>query len=323
MNRRLLLAAVSAASLTAATLLAAPAATADAPPFVPVASGFDAPTHIAFGPGNSLYVASAGLFSGNAAIDKVSLSSGAVRRVATPHGFSPGVDVLGNGRVFFTLSEGEGPEEGQGPTWLKRVNASGRVTTVADMLAIERMYNPDGQDPDAPDAESNPYSVLALPSRTIVADAAGNSLIQIRTNARPSVLTAFPTFAAPGCQQANPGIGDVCDPVPTDVEMGPDGYLYVSGLGAEVMGHIYKVNARTGAIVQTWGDLPPLTGIDVAADGTIYVASLFTDQVFRIGSGGVTVADIPAPLDVELGHGMVLVSSFAGAVFSVSPGAFS
>ena len=41
MHHRILLAAVSVVSLTAATLLAAPPATADAPPFVPVASGFD------------------------------------------------------------------------------------------------------------------------------------------------------------------------------------------------------------------------------------------------------------------------------------------
>jgi hypothetical protein len=321
MRSRLLLAAASAASLAAATLIAAPAATAaPPPPFVPVASGFDGPLHIAFGPGRSLYVASAGL-AGTPSIDKVDLRTGAVRHVLSPQGFSPGIDVRGNGRVLFTLSEGAGPEE-QGPTWLKRINASGRVTTLADMLKIERMLNPDGQDPNAPDAESNPYSVLALPGRTIVADAAGNSLIEIRANKRARVLTAFPTFAAPGCQNANPGVGALCDPVPTDVEMGPDGYLYVSGLGAEVMGHIYKVNARTGAIVQTWGDLPPLTGIDVAPDGTIYVASLFTNQVFRIARNGVTIADIPAPADVELGCGMILVSSLTGSIFSVNRNAF-
>jgi hypothetical protein len=321
MRSRLLLAVVSAASLSAATLVAAPAVTAaPPPPFLPVASGFDGPLHIAFGPGKSLYVASAGL-NGSPAIDKVNLKSGTVQRVTTPAGFAPGIDVRGNGRVLFTLSEGAGPDE-QGPTWLKRVNASGRVTTVADMLAIERRLNPDGQDPNAPDAESNPYSVLALPGRTIVVDAAGNSLIELRPHRRARVLTAFPTFAAPGCQQANPGIGDDCDPVPTDVEMGPDGYLYVSGLGAEVMGHIYKVNAYTGAIVRTWGDLPPLTGIDVAYDGTIYAASLFTNQVFRIARTGVTIADIPAPADVELGRGLILVSSLSGSVFSVNRNAF-
>lgn len=323
MRSRLLLAAVSAASLAAAALVTVPAATAaPPPPFVPIASGFDGPLHIAFGPGNSLYVASAGL-NGSPGIDKVNLKSGAVRRITTPNGFAPGIDVRGNGNVLFTLSEGAGPEE-QGPTWLKRVNASGRVTTVADMLAIERRLNPDGQDPNAPDAESNPYSVLALPGRTIVADAAGNSLIELRPHRRARVLTAFPVFAAPGCQNANPGVGALCDPVPTDVEMGPDGYLYVSGLGAEVQGHIYKVNARTGAIVRTWGDLPPLTGIDVDRDGTIYAAALFTNQVFRIGCrGGTTVAEIPAPADVELGHGMVLVSSLTGSIFSVNRNAFS
>jgi hypothetical protein len=197
MRPRLLLAAVSAASLAAATLLAAPTASAGNAPFEPIASGFDGPLHIAFGPGNSLYVASAGL-AGTPSIDKVNLRTGAVRHVLSPQGFSPGIDVRGNGKVLFTLSEGAGPEE-QGPTWLKRINASGRVTTVANMLKIERWFNPDGQDPNAPDAESNPYSVLALPGRTIVADAAGNSLIEIRAHKRARVLTAFPTFAAPGC----------------------------------------------------------------------------------------------------------------------------
>ena len=41
-----------------------------------------------------------------------------------------------------------------------------------------------------------------------------------------------------------------CDPVPTDLAMGADGFLYVSGLGAEVEGRIWKIDPDTGKIVQ-------------------------------------------------------------------------
>ena len=65
-----------------------------------------------------------------------------------------------------------------------------------------------------------------------------------------------------------------------------------------------------------------MTGIALGDDGSLYAASLFTNTVFRISSGGVTSAFVPAPTDVEWGHGELLAGSLSGNIFSVPAGAF-
>jgi len=312
----------SVAGLVVAGLVTAPSASAGGPPFTPVVTGLVNPTHLAFGPGHTLYVADIG----TASVSRHNLMSGSSTTLAGAPGLVAGVDVNGAGNVFWTSNQSAGIEQ-QGPTFLERTNASGRTWQKADMLAWELAHNPDGQDQSAPDSKSNPYSVLALGDRVIVADAGANDLIEVRANGSMRTLAVFPTFTNPGCGPNNNG--DIsCDPVPTDVELGPDGYLYVSGLGAEVEGHIYKVNASTGAIVQTWGGLPPLTGIAVSPDGTIYAASLIAgfggspSTVVRVQGGVVTSTMVPVPTDVEWGHGMLLVASFTGTVYSVDLGSF-
>ena len=83
------------------------------------------------------------------------------------------------------------------------------------------------------------------------------------------------------------------------------------------------MHPRNGHIVRTWGDLPPLTGIAVDEHGTIYAASLFTDQVFRFCGRHVAIASVPSPSDVELGHGMlVAASAYTGTIYEVPRGAF-
>jgi len=283
-----------------------------------LAGGFEQPLHIAFGEDDTLVVADAGTGS----ITSVRLRSDRRRVLASGLGFSPGVDVNEDSGVWATSTLGN-PEFGAPPARLVRIGGHGSVTVKADTLAWEVAHNPDGQS-QAVDTLSNPYGVLALEGRTIVADAGANDLLEVRPDGRVRTLTVFPTFTDGECAtrpENDPGTFG-CDAVPTDVEMGPDGFLYVSGLGGFAQGHIYKVNARTGAIVRTWGGLPPLTGLAVARDGSIYAASFVADTVLRITATGVTSAVVPAPTDVELHHGTVAVASFAGAVFAVAPSAF-
>lgn len=312
--------ALSVAALAAATLAATPAVSAaPAPALTPIGGDFASPLHLAFGPGTSLYVAD----TFTASIQKIDLRTGGRTTFFQGSQPIPGVDVNGSGRVMATLSIGD-PTVPL-PTSLIRVNPAGATWQLADLLAFEVENNPDGQDPNAPDSQSNPYSVLALHDRVIVADAGANDLLVVRQG-HVRTLTVFPTFEAEGCQLNNNG-DTSCDPVPTDVEIGPDGFLYVSGLGAEVQGHIYKVDRWTGEIVQTWGGLPPLTGIAVAGDGTIYAASIFAGVILRIGAGGMAAAAVPFPTDVEIGNGMLVVGSMPltggpGAVYQVSPSAF-
>ena len=326
--RTIWISALSAAALAAATMVAAPAASGTAlPPYLHVvASGLDSPTHIAFGPGNTLYAANIGDGT-DGHITRSDLRTGTTSTLLADLGFSPGVDVQGNGNVLITSSLGN-PETGVSAARLMKVNAAGRSWVKADTLAWELAHNPDGQSQTV-DSTTNPYSVLALPGRTIVADAGANDLLEVRANGAVRTLTVFDVIHdGPDCSvrpENDPGTTG-CDPTPTDVEMGPDGYLYVSGLSGEAQdqGRIYRVDPTTGEIVRTWSGFPPLTGIAVAPDGTIYVTTLFFDNsVIRIRDGVMTKAFVPVPSDVEVGHGKVLVASFAGMVFSIDDGAFT
>ncbi len=303
------------------SLTIAPSAAADPSDLRVIASGFAGPLHVAFGPGHSLYVADA--FAG--VVARVDLKSGKTRQLADGLGFSPGVDVQGHGQVLATSTLGSPGTLPVPDARLVRVRRDGRVSVKADLLAYEYANNPDGQAQDV-DAISNPYSVLAVWNRAYVVDSAANAIIQVGANGSMRTLVVFPNITTGACtgvvnnDPEHPG----CDPVPTDVELGPDGYLYVSGLGAEVEGHIYKVDPRSGEIVRTWGGLPPLTGIAVTRNGTIYAASLFTDEVLRLSCGKRTVASVPSPADVEIGHGMlVAASAYTGNIYSVSWDAFS
>lgn len=290
-----------------------------------VATGFAGPLHLAVGPDGVLWVADA---FGRGQIDRVDPLTATVTPVATDLGFSPGVAVHGQ-QVFYTISSSPEEGRGQGPTSLQRLLPSGRTTQVADLLAYELAHNPDGQGQGtADDADSNPYSVLALPGRTIVADSAGNDLVQVAANGHVSTLTVFPVSTAGDCAtQPENGGGVGCDPVPTDVELGPDGYLYVSGLGAFAEGFVWKVDARTGAIVATLTGFPPLTGIAVGPDGSIYAASLLAGVLVRIApDGSRTVAHVPAA-DVETAGSVLYATTVslrgdAGSVVRVSPSAF-
>ena len=320
--------AVSAAGLCAALVM--PAAAASAAPGAAVrtvATGFAGPLHVSVALDGQIYVADA--FLGQ--IDRVDPRSGMVTPLVTGLHFSPGVSVR-NGQVFFTDSIEPESGEGQGAATLQRRRPDGAVKPVADLLAYELAHNPDGQPQGTgQDADSNPYAVLALPGRTLVADAAGNDVVEVRGNGTMRTLTVFPVSrsTANGCATAtNNGVPNGgCDPVPTDLALGSDGYLYVSGLGAEREGFVWKVDATTGAILSTRGGLPPLTGVAAGRDGVVYAASLFTNQVFRFGpNGGTQIADVPGPTGLDYARGVLYAGSASetgpGSLLAISPAAF-
>jgi hypothetical protein len=318
---------VATAALFSALSLPGQAALAADEPVHTVASGFAGPLHLAVGPDGNLVVADAFL----GAINSVNPRTGAVTKLTDAPGFSPGVAVKG-GQVYFTVSEGT--EEETTATMLYRWTADGGVKPVADMLQWEKDHNPDGQlQGTGTDADSNPYAVLALPGRVIVADAAGNDLVEVRANGDMRTLTRFPVSIKGECatRPENGGVGVGCDPTPTDVKLGPDGFLYVSGLGGEAEGHIWKVNATTGEIVSHQDGFPPLTGIAVADDGTIYAASLFTGQVFRLKGNAVSVAQVAedaGPTGLALSRtgtlyaGTLSFGDAPGSIVSIAPSAF-
>lgn len=247
-----------------------------------IATGIPSPLHQDFGPDGKLYVADA--FTGR--ILRVNVSTGESETVAAVEGaFTPGLDVAHDGTIYFTASTEPDEENEMGTTALMKVKPGGEPERVADLLRHEVENNPDGQ-PQVPGADtiSNPYAVLALHHRVIVADAGANSILSVSRNGKVRTLTALPVIRQGVCRTAeNNGVENGgCDPVPTSLALGPDGHLYVSGLGAEVHGRIWKIDLKTGEILNTYAGYPPLTGIAVGPLGNMYALSLFGNRIIRV-----------------------------------------
>jgi hypothetical protein len=117
-------------------------------------------------------------------------------------------------------------------------------------------------------------------------------------------------FALPEC-----AVGEdyFFEPVPTDVEVGPHGRLYVSSLpgGPEdgsVPGGVFTVNPDNGRVRRIATGLVSATGLDVTANGTVFVSELFAGKITRIPAGGGaprTFVEAPLPAAVELHGGKV------------------
>ncbi len=334
MNRITRAVAVVSASAAMVVPLAVPAGAAEElpPGFGVLPAEFAGPLQVDSGPDGSVYVADA--FKGQV----VKISKSGVTSVVwsgQPGTFSPGIGVQG-GTLFVTASTEPDAVNPYGRADLLRVAPNGKTTKVVDLLAYELAVNPDGQIPFDPqgepyDALSNPYDVLALPGRTLIADAGGNSVLQVDAAGRISTFAALPVSREGECAALpnNTLDGFGCDPVPTGITMGSDGFIYVSGLGAEVEGQVWKLHPRTGALVATFSGLLPLTGIAAGPDGTLYVSALDfvneTGSVLRLDlTGKVTgEAPVPAPLGLHFANGLLYAGSFAGLVFTVEPGAFT
>jgi hypothetical protein len=305
-----------------------------------LAEGLVAPLSLALGPSKTVLVTQnfAGILS------RVNDD-----RTTTALYENPGWDVAGvetrGTTTFFVESVGAGqgdPDALEG--YLKAIKAGGDARTIADLATFERTTNPDGFQhygfgPDAsaeclaevsaienaPPAQytgtvdSHPYATAVSGNTVYVADAGANSItkVNVATGAlstlavlppRPATITADAAAALgiPGCV----GFDYAFEPVPTDVEIGSDGWLYVSSLpgGPEdpslgARGAIFRVNPWTGA-TQLWADgiLSP-TGIAVSGTGDVYVASMFGNEIIRIngktGQQSQFLA-VDGPADVEI-----------------------
>lgn len=334
---------LSGAALALVTVSPAQAKPRPAPPSgtapVLVADGVVSPLHLAAGPGgHEIYIADP--FTGRLLRADVTDRSTGTVTIAEDLTFAPGLTLQGN-TVHVVGSEGDDPEGPATLTYLGRLTRDGTISVAHDLLEFELDNNPDGQ-PLNEDAQSNPYDVLAYKGGFIVVDAAANALLRVSASGRVSVLTVFPLDLQAPCDDpdgAGDNNGDVvgCDPVPTGVALGPDGYLYVSGLGAFVRGHVWKVDPRTGEIVATLTathpDAPPLTDIAVGDDGAIYAASPFAGAVFRLRNGQLSVAELEGAASLLWSRGTLYVGAAPavaaedgppppGAVYAVPAGAF-
>ncbi len=159
---------------------------------------------------------------------------------------------------------------------------------VANISAFEFRHNPDGENVD-----SNPYAVLALKDRQLVADAGGDSIIQVK-HGKKTLWTVLP--------------GDTkgVDPVPTSLVQGPDDRIYVGTLFslAPNKARVFKYS-QDGDLLRTWYHFTSVTGVAVGKGGSLYVSELFAGcppddqgcipgQVTKVARDG-TRTSVPVP----------------------------
>ena len=283
---------------------AAQAATQAAPDVEVLATGLDNPRGIAFAPDGRLYVAEAGRGGSGLCIQTGNNQqacygeSGAITRI-DPLGIEPPARVVtglpsiapaggfgatgpvdisflgsGNAQVAIGLGAAGGTRAGVGAKShllgsLLQVNASGGWKAGADVASFEEAQNPnqDGLD-------SNPYSVAALPSRHVVADAGANAIFEVRANGQIRTLATF----APRQVQAPWGAMIPMQAVPTTVVQGPDGWLYVgqlTGFPFPVGGaNIYRVPAQGGTPEIAAAGFTNIVDMAFDRDGTLYVLQI-------------------------------------------------
>jgi sugar lactone lactonase YvrE len=275
-----------------------------------VASGLNNPRGLTFGPDGALYVAEAG--SGGAgpceegpegtrcigttgSITRVDLRKGTAARVATglPSAASPAdgsfatgphdVSLHGRGQMYVTIGYGGNPDSrttNLGPAGaffarLARANASGNWSLQQDLGAYESAANPAGDEVD-----SNPYGVLALAGRQVVADAGANALNEVAANGSVSTLAVFPNrmVEAPPFLELPPGTEIPMDAVPTSVAVGPDGLFYVgqlTGFPFPVGGaNVYRVPPQGGAPEVHAGGFTAIVDVAFGPDGSLYVLEI-------------------------------------------------
>jgi hypothetical protein len=351
--RSVALAAVLGFVLTAA----ASAAAVSGPKVTTVVSGLDNPRDLAFGPRGGLYVAEAGhgggecvsggeegtsCFGFTSGVSRISVRAGTSQRIvsglastADQTGSSAtgldGISFLG-GRLFgiMTKSRDAIPPGLSAATTMKlqqqlgrliEVTRGGKVTFFADVGHRDFMWSAahadlvPGQFPDA-----NPYGVLALPGRFWVVDAGSNTIDRVSADGKVTVARFVP----------NPPSSDA---VPTCIDQGPDGALYIGELtgagnqpGASV---VWRFTPRGHKLTKWATGLTAVTGCGFAPDGTFYAtefstlgldnAAPGTGAVVRVAPHSTAPTPVVSNLDFPGGFAASRNGSLYVSNWSISP----
>ncbi len=221
-------------------------------------------------------------------VTAVNTATGAQRTLLKRLGSPAGVGVW-KGRLYVALG-GSPPDMPPGaprPAFrgasVVAANADGsRPRLFADLEAYERRVNPDRQvqfvGGKPVDVLSNPFSLDVSRHAMLIADGGANAVLRVNRNTgRTSTFFVPPTLREGVCRRWPNNAGTFgCDSVPTGVAVAR-GSVYVSTLGSDAPGaaRIYRVDARTGRVLQTWAGLTGLTGVAAAPDGTVYASQVF------------------------------------------------
>jgi hypothetical protein len=227
--------------------------------------------------------------------------------------------------VYF--SEGGGGVDGQpNMQWIKSLGNRSQATPrkIADVAAYEATRNPDGwvtygfrevRDKQCLDripagmpakykgqVDSHPYATAATELSIYVADAGANAILKVdKRSRRVSTVAVLPaaSFRVSAVLAAGMGLPDCVvgeryylEPVPTDVELGRNGWLYVTSLpgGPEdgslgALGRVFKVHSETGKVMQVASGFSGATNLAVSSREDIYVAEMFGNKISVVKTG--------------------------------------
>lgn len=350
---------VSAAVVLAAAVPAAASAPAHYPPSrdpVVVASGLVSPLSFDVTGRGDLYVGQA--FAG--VLTRIA-KDGTRTDLASAAPAGVGAVSVNHGTVTYAERAGDGPAVTS--SVLVRLAPDGTRTEV-DLLAHEVATNADqvntygiqGLDaacaatipaevapfllPYQGQVDSNPYSSVTIGRTTYVADAGANAIFAVSASGEVSTVAVLPPTVIPITEEIAAGQGlDPCvaghefwaEPVPTDVEPGRHGKLYVTSLpgGAEddslgANGAVYRVRPWHGDVDLVARGFVGATNLAVAPDGRIYVTELFAGRLSVVSRWGSisTVAELVEPAAVEWARGRLYVATQVfgdGTIVTLTP----
>lgn len=227
------------------------------------------------------------------------------------------------------------------------VRRPGGRTVYADTTAYEAAHNPDGTNQYGPRSndpcvvatvgprytgalDSHAYSVAANRNGWLVADAGANDLLAVSDSGRISTVATFPAqpttvtqeqadaLGMPGCMV---GVTYDFEPVPTDVEVGPGGSIYVTTLpggpeGPELgaRGSLWKVNPSRHSVTRIATGFAGATNLAIGKHGEVYVAELFGGKVSVVNTRGVSkFVDLPGVVSVETAANGTVYAGTMGA----------
>ena len=184
--------------------------------------------------------------------------------------------------------------------------------------------------------DSHAYSVAAHGGGWIVADAGSNVLWRIDRRGTLSTLAVLPAepltisveqAGALGLPECVVGVTYNFESVPTDVEVGRDGKLYVTTLpgGPEspalgARGSVYRLHPNGKHLKKVATGFLGATNLAVARNGDIYVAELFGGKISVVHRGEVsTFLELPGVVAVET-SGRSVWAATLGDEASQAPG---
>jgi hypothetical protein len=185
--------------------------------------------------------------------------------------------------------------------------------------------------------DSHAYSVAAYKGDWIVADAGANALLRVNRKGSVRTIAVLPpqpakitaeAAAALGLPDCVVGVTYAFEPVPTDVEVGRDGYLYVTTLpgGPEsavlgARGALWKINPRNGKARQLAGGFLGATNLALGSHGKVYVAEFYAGRISVVKrSGKATFLTLPGVVAVETDRRGQLWAATLGSQDPAVPG---